>query len=325
MGNNRIQYLDSAKGFCMLLIVASHVGIHDPWPGAYDVRVILFFVLSGYFFSARMSFKDFINKKNKTLIIPFLFWWVLSYSLFYMGKFLIPNFNNYTSANSILDCFTQQEYFNGPLWFLLALFFIQLISYFVEHFVRKEIIRFLIYTIIGIIGFEIAKANIDLPLKIDVSLSAIPFFVFGMVVKRYSIIDYFQDKLTLFFSTIIFYVVYILCPVSFFLAVNRFEGSIVEVFGVGLSLSLSYLLIVKQIDIYAPKISYFLAYVGRNSLYIMCAHHLLYRPIKMLLSKYSFGEFDGYILLIISTGTCLITAPFVEKYLPSIIGKVKKK
>ena len=93
MANNRIEYIDTAKGLCMLLIVASHVGISDPWPGAYSVRVILFFVLSGFFFSAKQTPKDFLQKKVRTILWPFVFWWCLSYAIFYAGMRFVPNFS----------------------------------------------------------------------------------------------------------------------------------------------------------------------------------------------------------------------------------------
>jgi len=62
--SDRIGYIDTAKGLGMILIVSSHVDIPNPWPGAYDVRVMLFFVLSGFFFSSKLSLIEFLKKKG---------------------------------------------------------------------------------------------------------------------------------------------------------------------------------------------------------------------------------------------------------------------
>ncbi len=320
----RIEYIDSAKGLCMLLIVASHVGIADPWPGAYSVRVILFFVLSGYFFSAKLNIKEFFRKKTKTLLVPFLFWWVLSYVLFYLGQALIPNFSDMTSAKGIFDCFTQKEYFNGPLWFLLALFFLQAICYFVERYIPSSIYKCTVYTLIGIVGCKLAFYEIDLPLNIDVAFSATPFFVMGMLLRRYSIIEHFEKNSVVAISIVVLYSLYLFCPVAIFMSVNRFGNSFPEVYGIGAALSMAYILLTKLASEYLPMVSKILAYVGYNSLIVMCAHHLLYRPFKMLLVRYSFGDFDGLILLVVSIGVSLLLVSVIERYCPFIIGKEKK-
>lgn len=321
----RIEYIDSAKGLCMLLIVASHVGIADPWPGAYTVRVILFFVLSGFFFSTKLAPKEFIQKKVKTLLVPFIFWWVVSYALFYACMAFIPGFSSMTPARGIFDCFTQKEYFNGPLWFLLALFFLQVICYVVERLFGTMLWRVITYGAIGLLGYELAMLDIDLPLDIDVALSATPFFAMGMILKRYDVLSMIDTQPKMVVTSIFFYGVYLLCPVAIFMSVNHFNGSLMDVFGIGMSLCMSYILLIKLMSIHLSRLTGFLSYIGRNSLYIMCAHHLMYRPIKMLLQRYPTEPFDGIILLVASTGLCLLTAPLVERYAPMIIGKYRKK
>lgn len=321
----RIEYIDSAKGLCMLLIVASHVGIPDPWPGAYAVRVILFFVLSGYFFSVKLQPKEFFRKKLKTLLVPFLFWWVLSYALFYLGLFLIPNFTDLTPAKGIFDCFTQKEYFNGPLWFLPALFFLQAICYLVEYSTKHTIYRLMAYAAIGVMGFELALYEIDLPLNIDTALSSTPFFVMGMLLRRYSVLAYFEKSAVALTSAAVLYGLYLLCPVAIFMSVNRFGNSFPEVYGIGAALCMAYILLTKLASKYLIWTTKALAYVGYNSLIVMCAHHLLYRPFKVILMQYSFGEIDGLILLAVSTGLSLLMAPLAEKYFPFVIGKERTK
>lgn len=47
----RIEFIDLAKGICILLVVMIHTGVNEFVPGIYAAKVPMFFVLSGLFFS----------------------------------------------------------------------------------------------------------------------------------------------------------------------------------------------------------------------------------------------------------------------------------
>ena len=46
----RIEFIDLAKGICILLVVMIHVGVPEYIPGLYAAKVPIFFLLSGLFF-----------------------------------------------------------------------------------------------------------------------------------------------------------------------------------------------------------------------------------------------------------------------------------
>lgn len=52
----RICYIDIAKGFAMLCIIAGHFGITSANRFVYTFHVPLFFLLSGYFLSTKTDF-----------------------------------------------------------------------------------------------------------------------------------------------------------------------------------------------------------------------------------------------------------------------------
>ena len=68
--SKRIDYIDLVKGIAIIGVVWSHT-VHPQW---YNVTYInaLFFFLSGFFFKEE-PFPKFLNKKFRTIIIPFLF------------------------------------------------------------------------------------------------------------------------------------------------------------------------------------------------------------------------------------------------------------
>ena len=67
--------------------------------------------------------------------------------------------------------------------------------------------------------------------------------------------------------------------------------------------------------------SVLLSFIGRNSLWIMCTHHLLYRPIKLVMSRLLDGNLEPIATLLLTLVVCCVTAPFVNKYCPVVVGK----
>lgn len=51
----RIEFIDFAKGICILLVVMIHVGVPEYIPGLYAAKVPIFFLLSGLFFLKKVN------------------------------------------------------------------------------------------------------------------------------------------------------------------------------------------------------------------------------------------------------------------------------
>lgn len=122
----RIDYIDLLKGFCILWIIWIHT-YHPSFVGG-PFRIPLFFFLSGIFFKD-CNFKQFVIKRVNSLIIPFLFFYLLS-----TGIKLILSFSSFYSFNissfwELFLCSPRHDYLsiNIPLWFLLCIFWIHLL------------------------------------------------------------------------------------------------------------------------------------------------------------------------------------------------------
>lgn len=81
----RIQYIDLAKGFCIILVVAYHVNkaFHfKQFPLFWDTlsvfRMPLYFFLSGLFFKEYEGFFGFSLRKVNKLLIPFFFFHIVT-------------------------------------------------------------------------------------------------------------------------------------------------------------------------------------------------------------------------------------------------------
>ncbi len=82
----RIDYVDLAKGICIMLVVYNHVcklyhHTDDILVIQGSFRMPLYFILSGLFFKEYSGFSSFAKRKVNNLIVPFFFF--MSHCLFF--------------------------------------------------------------------------------------------------------------------------------------------------------------------------------------------------------------------------------------------------
>ena len=154
MGKVRIDFIDLAKGVCIVLIVLGHTGIAVDYPGLTLMRTPLYFALSGLFFKDYGGFMQFLVRKTNKILVPFLFFYICSYAIFYLCNLLFPGLI-VSDARGILDVFTQVQYFNGPIWFLLALFWCNIAFCLISLNVRNEVIRAFLVLALFAVGYTV--------------------------------------------------------------------------------------------------------------------------------------------------------------------------
>ena len=196
--SRRIDFVDLTKGVCIILVVIAHVG------GAFEqldtnsmlscFRMPLYFFISGVFFKSYEGLFGFILRKINKLIIPFLFFYLSAFLMKYIVWKIAPGvFQLPVSWNELLVVFHGHDLikFNPPIWFLLALFNCNILFYLI-HFLREKHlpIMFAVTLLIGCTGFYLGKLQIELPLYIDVSMTALPFYVAGFWIRRYNFFLY---------------------------------------------------------------------------------------------------------------------------------------
>lgn len=320
----RITYLDSAKGICMLMIVCDHVGANVPIPLFHTAQTAAFFLLSGYFFSVNSAVSDFMKKSIKRILLPFVFFYVVSYVLFYTSLFVVPGFKDMTEASGIMDCFTQKQYFNGPLWFLLALLWIRIVVYFLVKYVKYPTAQLVIALGCGGVGFALNYYHVDLPLALDTAASSVPLYYLGFYVKCKGFLNNYSKTESIFFA-VVFYISCLYIPIAIANSINRYSGNYAEYLYVAFVLSLAIVLLSKGC-LYRKNI---ISFIGENSMWLLCSHHLIYRPVKLLVDKIPITNmiesYNSYIVLLITVAICCLSVPIVNKYIPWAIGVVKNK
>lgn len=134
-------YLDSIKGFGILLVVMGHTCTYLPvFRWIYSFHMALFFIIAGLLFHPR-PFRQTLVKKARRLLLPYAFFAVITFAYWAVieqrlrpGDFSVPNaFANLFLARAGADNYPQ----NAVLWFLPCLFVTEMIFLLVYRCVTK--------------------------------------------------------------------------------------------------------------------------------------------------------------------------------------------
>ena len=279
----RYAFVDLAKGICIMLVVWHHVvstwGL-ETYPLKETVstfRMPLYFFLSGLFFKEYAGFFDFCRRKINKLLIPFTFFFV---TLSCILPFVLHYFNLRANPGaSVWYSFVWKQAFpNIPIWFLLSLFWTNLMFYGL-YLISKKVVakKFPQHTtvavVLGLIGFFLGRYNIKLPLFWAPSLASIPYFCAGHVTYRYTKIlapnrwDKFNIPVALLCFGVVFLFTFNAPPDSVSYVSNRYWLPIWSVYLCGLLGTFAVLLLSKAIN-KIPLVSYF----GRYSIMVLVTH-----------------------------------------------------
>ena len=313
----RIAYIDLAKGICIFLVVMGHSGFPISIPGWSIVRMPLYFMLSGLFFKNYGGWIQFVKKKTNVILIPFFFFYLTGYIIYYLLKWLYPSLL-ITDANGIWDLFNNRQFFNGPIWFLLTLYWCNIIFCGISLYVNNDINKLLIIFLLGFIGWYLGNKNIFVPLFIDVAMSCMPFFTIGYFLKKTPILyPNKYDKFNLLFFLIMWAISYVIessmyqrCSLHY----NGIEGW--STYLLAFTSVMSVIFLCKVFN-YIP----FISYIGRYSIVLLCIHHMIYRPLTLLMAyfqKYSLNGFTVAFLTLILSALCI---PLFKKYIPWFVAQ----
>lgn len=320
--SGRIDFIDLAKGIAIILIVMGHCGIQSDEivPGLSVVALPLFFCVSGLFIRVPNYYGQFIINKINKLIVPFMFFYVISYVPFYLLKWFYPDLL-ITQARGILDIVDNRQFFNGPIWFLLCLFWCYLIFAAVAIMIKSDILRIAVVGVIGTIGYQLGQFSIYVPLFLDVALTSLPFFCFGYYLKKTSLLyPNKYDKYNIFIFTLFYGLAVAVSSLSDFRLAfhyNGFSGALPGYF-VAVTSVLAILFLCKMIG-RLPIVSY----AGRYSIVILCVHHMIYRPANIVLKSVAGGEFCGFYwcVFFITLGLSLSFIPLCIRYIPWFVAQ----
>lgn len=193
---------DILKGLLIVLVVIGHA-ISTDTPLHHTIfwfHMPAFFMISGYFTSEPRSMKDLLTKKTIRLVLPYLFWSILLFVLYWpenplknIVRILFGGGNNTTI-------------YSYPFWFVNALFIASII--FSAMLSIKHKYTDYILLCVGIVCYFLIHTDLlpfpfSTPWAIDVAIGVLPYMLIGYYFKSYK------------YS--IWHLILILVPIMFFI------------------------------------------------------------------------------------------------------------
>lgn len=265
--NNRIEYIDIAKGLGMILVVIGHCINGKNFPGTWinSFHMPLFFILSGLCFSEKRypTFLPFLKKRIKTLLLPCIYFSVLVTILSTLtgGKF---------TFHKLID-----DTLPGALWFVLILFLTEVLYYFTQKQCKKKIYTLISLFIFLFIGITLNRIGFKLSHSLCSTFTATFYYGLGHLLKNQicQLIS-FKHKLI---SSILFLcspgILVLITKQSIDLCGNNIPQP--EPFYIILSISGSLGLLIFSTLKFNQHIKKYILYIGENT-FIILSFHLLF-------------------------------------------------
>lgn len=172
----RIQWLDIAKGIAIILMVLGHTSIPKVLSNfIWAFHMPLFFIAAGYSTQwNKLSIREYVIKKTRTLIIPFI-----AYSIIILFIFHLIGHKDFS-------VWLKEGWKGYALWFIPVLYLASLLTRLLQYSKKK------IWSWAGgllLTGGLLSYSHIDLPW----TLNTVPYAAFLMIVgdymKKYNIIE----------------------------------------------------------------------------------------------------------------------------------------
>lgn len=327
----RVEWIDTAKGICILLVVIAHIGqyleVNIPLQFTFGIfRMPLYFILSGLFFKTYNGLRGFLYRKINKLIVPYTFWF-LFLSVFLpilIKRFLNINTWYYTDFNlsAVLYIYSEKILCNPPIWFLSCLFLVNLLFYILYiisgHFANSKMILGLTTFMLGICGLCCSYYDLNLPYYIDTAFTALPFFYFGYFLRNETNFLYIKHKKQEYILGGGFCSLFILAALtrsgSNGMMLNQFGDRLVDfiqVYPYGIIGSLMILSISRILGV-IPLISY----IGRYSIIILCTHVYLMQ-LSYAIAFHASDDLSHItaMTILLTIVSCIIAIPLCKRYL----------
>lgn len=331
----RIDYIDLAKGLCIMLVVLVHVTFRLK----IRLEIInilttfllpLFLFLTGLFFKEYEGFNSFISRKANSLLIPFLFF-------YFTTSFILPNILFYgvgynvaakesLGISGVWAFITQEEFANNPIWYLWSAFMACIIFYVCLKGAKKmsnsstfgaAIVLFMCCLLAALNTVFMAGKSLKNGF-LDTTFALMPFFGIGYVTKQFTNIFYPQkwDKWLL---PIVMACLFITCLIGgrcgYMHDVYRISALAQYVGGMTGTLGIIFL------SKYLGTLP-FVSYWGRYSLMILCTHALLLQIYVPIVKKIHLPVgIAVLVLLVVVMFSYQLIIPLMKKYLPYVTAQ----
>lgn len=321
--DHRIKWIDWAKCIDIFLVVLGHAFLTYFPEKTYLTSIIyifhmpLFFYLSGITLKTDGGIKKFTIKKLKSILLPYLFFIVLTSAAQLAFAIYKSDYSFFTSLNDTYTLYSTISLGSSSIysnfWFLPCIFVSYIISYFIVKYVKKDWLKLLISVILAASAIVYGKfIHVSLPFCLEDALLAQFFMLLGYFAKYDNITKILKSKLSLAISICVsFLISFIVINLNYshFEFYNlQFDSILCFIFG-----SISFIYMISSILINLEKFNFELKYmsiVGQWSLYIYGLHFIVQAAIGFAIPAIS-NDFVGYLIVIMAALLNIIVVCFI--------------
>lgn len=220
--------------------------------------------------------------------------------------------------SNFLNPLFSKTFFNGPLWFLLALFWAFAFYFLAAKASKgKEWILSLLTLVIGGAGFYLSRTDVVLPFFMGQGLVACPMLMMGYLIKKYISPVLTDHKKAQLLAMVIGALVYAYVSVELCMQTNTYSGYFLQmllgVFGGAIAFLCFSMLLEKRLQ--------FVEYWGKYSLVVLCFHNFFLIPCTKIAGKYIHHSMLWALVTFVFVYLCfLVVIPLVRKYIPSLFN-----
>ncbi|OKP96267.1 acyltransferase family protein [Paenibacillus sp. P46E] len=296
----RLKVIDMVRGITILLVVVGHAGLtpvvlNDMFR---DFRLPLFFIVSGYLFSASKYFDNFtslLRTRIITLVVPYLSAGLLSYLLWLTLRTIETNHTPDIAWHEPLVAIAYGTYSGGlllniPIWFLPCLFMTQIIFCLSMRYLsgRPLFLQLAVMLSLSLIGYALSTVAF-LPWNIDVALVAQLFVFIGYQLKQRQLLS----KIRIFnLGTLLLMVIFLAAAYfnSYVDMNNREYGNLLLFYTAGIAGSL---LTIQMTQLLSKSrfFTAFLTYIGQESLAILIFHYGIFILLLNFMEHYVYDSY----------------------------------
>ena len=342
MNHKRIEWVDFAKAICAICVIIYHSEFGNSFLSKYYEPFFLngFLFLSGYTYSHKDDFGNFLKKKTQQLLIP---WLCLGTIIVITGNIYSPSPE--THGGLLIDFLfflAQIREKNDAMWFVAALFISYVPFYFIVDYYnnKKDIKNYDVLSLLALLliyvlfSFFIAKlpsdyfpwGNDKLPWHIEYLPNSLFFMYFGYLYRN----SFEKRELLSDFSLVFLLILYV------FLVNSHFHFSLFFLMCYTiLKQIISTVLLVSICKRIKP--SNIMLRIGKNSLFSFGMAHYISVPLQMIIKKilptlysyvisnYLVSALFSIVFAFVVSVLLLIPSDIIERLFPFILGKKTSK
>lgn len=329
----RIDFVDIYRAIGVILMIMGHIGFGDLFNHfIHAFHMPMFFLISGFLFNAEKnkdcSIVEFIKKKAKALIIPYFVFAVL-----HIPAWIALDGFSWKPLLNVLFFSTKELPIADALWFLVALFWVDVIYFFLNRFCKKQAVLHVIIAVLAVVGCLINTLfSFVLPLALGPALVGLGLFHIGQLTKKYKEKKFMAKAINMpwYIWIVCVGVACVLIFLNGYINMRSEKYAIIPLFFIVAVLS-SYILLTFSNFIcrFFQKAFFYkwLLFIGRNSIVYVCLNQIVIIGIRYLASYIPVP--NTIVLLLALIGILIVTltilwlcaALFEKTKLRVLIGK----